>query len=188
MDPWPNLFHSLFKNKVENATIRLRAHDERNWPSFLYPPGTEYNINELDKNLFRGPIFIRVHSFPFCAVMLMVKLPTDLTNDLYREKFCIYRPSLCPQTFASRNAWYARGFSRGCRLCCCSGKDTIAQARGSFFLYTQPAFCRHTTAFALLTVGTQRIGFSSSTFSLTSASDSSLRIRMIHGLSIPSSS
>ena len=56
MDPWSNLFYSLFKNKIENATIRLRAHDERNWPSFLYPPGTEYNINELDKDLFRAQL------------------------------------------------------------------------------------------------------------------------------------
>ena len=90
-DSWPNQFHSLFKNKVENATIRLRAHDERNRPSFLYPPGTEYNINELNKNLFWGPIFILVSSFLFCAVMLMEKLPTDFMNDLYTEKFCVHR-------------------------------------------------------------------------------------------------
>ncbi|KAF8815042.1 hypothetical protein BYT27DRAFT_7056059, partial [Phlegmacium glaucopus] len=44
---------------VENATIRLHSHDERNWPSFLFPPGSEYNVNELDKDLFRGPIVIR---------------------------------------------------------------------------------------------------------------------------------
>ena len=65
MDPLLTMFHSLFKNKIENASIRLRAHDERNWPSFLYPPGTEFNVNELDKNLFRGPILIRVCFFPF---------------------------------------------------------------------------------------------------------------------------
>ena len=59
------MFQSLFKNKIENASIRLRAHDERNWPSFLYPPGTEFNVNELDKNLFRGPILIQVCFFPF---------------------------------------------------------------------------------------------------------------------------
>jgi hypothetical protein len=57
-----------------------------------------------------------------------------------------------------------------------------------FIFFTLPAFRRLTTAFALLTVGTQRTGFSSSTFSSTSASDCSLRIRMIHGLSIPLSS
>jgi len=132
----PDPFYRLFKNKVENATIQLRSHDERNWPSFLYPPGTEYNINELDKNLFRGPILIRVCSFPFCAVRFTVKVSTDLANDLHREKFCIYQPSFCSQTFPSRNAWYARGFSRGRGLCCCSGEYSIA-----------PLFFFHSTGF-----------------------------------------
>ena len=57
---WP----ILQTNKVENVTIQLCAHDEWNWPSFLYPPSTEYNVNKLDKNLFHGPILIRVHSLP----------------------------------------------------------------------------------------------------------------------------
>jgi hypothetical protein len=56
-----HVINSLFKNEVENATIKLRASDERNWPSFLYPEGTVYNELELDKGLFRGHVFLRVH-------------------------------------------------------------------------------------------------------------------------------
>ena len=55
----PAFSFSLFKNKVENATLQFRSHDETNWPSFLYPPGSEHN-NELDKGFSRGPIVIRV--------------------------------------------------------------------------------------------------------------------------------
>ena len=57
-----------------------------------------------------------------------------------------------------------------------------------YFPFTQPGFRRHTTAFVLLMVGIQRTGFLSSTPSSTSVSDCSLRIRMIHGLPIPSNS
>jgi len=66
----PDLFfshptNSLFKNQVENAAIKLRANDERNWPSFLYPEGTMYDELELDKGLFRGHVFLRVRLL-FC--------------------------------------------------------------------------------------------------------------------------
>ena len=116
------VFHSLFKNKVENATHRFHSHDERDWPSFLYPPGCEYNVNEMDKDLFRGPIVIRVRYILSCAVIHAVKLFTDVTNDLYGQRFFLYWPSFCPQTFPSRNAQDAWGFSRGCRLRCCLGE------------------------------------------------------------------
>jgi hypothetical protein len=64
-----HLTNSLFKNEVENASIKLRAHDERNWPSFLYPEGTAYNELELDKGLFHGHVFLRVR-FPFYFYIL----------------------------------------------------------------------------------------------------------------------
>ena len=63
---FPHPTDSLFKNQVENASIKLRASDERNWPSFLYPEGTAYDELELDKGLFRGHVFLRVRlSFHF---------------------------------------------------------------------------------------------------------------------------
>jgi hypothetical protein len=49
---------------MENGTIKLRANNEKNWPSFLYPEDTVYNELELDKGLFRGHVFLRVSS-PF---------------------------------------------------------------------------------------------------------------------------
>ena len=52
--------NSLFKNQVENGSIKLRANNERNWPSFLYPEGTVYDDLELEKGLFRGHVFLRV--------------------------------------------------------------------------------------------------------------------------------
>jgi hypothetical protein len=64
--------NSLFKNQVENATIKLRASDERNWPSFLYPEGTTYDESELDKGLFRGHVLLRVRSTIFYKVFLIL--------------------------------------------------------------------------------------------------------------------
>ena len=98
-------FHSVFKNRVKNATIWLRSQDERDWPSFLYPPGTEYDVSELEKDLFQGPIVIRVCFFLSHTIKHVVKLFTDLVNDLYKQKLCIHWPSICLQTFPSRNAW-----------------------------------------------------------------------------------
>ena len=120
-------FNRLFKNIVENATIQFRSHDERNWPSFLYPPGSEYNVNELDKGLFRGPIIIWVCSFLSHPVAFCQTIYLDLAIDIYGQRFGLHWLSICSQMFSSRNAWYARGFSRGRCLRCCSGELTEAQ-------------------------------------------------------------
>jgi hypothetical protein len=58
----PNCLTSLFKNEVENGKIKLRASDERNWPSFLYPKDMPYNELELDNGLFCGHVFLHVCS------------------------------------------------------------------------------------------------------------------------------
>lgn len=70
---------SLFKNEVENGTLKLRASDERNWPSFLYPENTRYNELELDKGLFRGHVFIRVCS---SALARIFSFPGDIFKSL----------------------------------------------------------------------------------------------------------
>jgi len=177
--------YSLFKNKIENATLQFCSHDERNWPSFLYPPGSEYNTNELDKGLFRGPIVIRVCSFlSLISPSNPVKIFIDIANDLYRQRFSLHWLSICPKMFPSGNAWHAWGVSWSSHLCCCPGESTEDQ----LILTTSKWLLRLTTAFVPSMVGTPRITSSSWMFSLISVLGCSRRIPMIHGLSIPSNS
>lgn len=52
-------FCSLFRSKVLNGTIKIRARD---FPSFLYPADAKFDGENIDVGLFRGHYFIRVGS------------------------------------------------------------------------------------------------------------------------------
>lgn len=51
------IFLRDFRNKVQNGTIQVGAHD---FPSFLYPAGTVYDPENKEEGLFRGHVLIRV--------------------------------------------------------------------------------------------------------------------------------
>jgi hypothetical protein len=67
---YSHLTNSFFKNQVKNGSIKLRANNEKNWPSFLYLEGTVYDELELEKGLFRGHVFLRVRSPIFLILFL----------------------------------------------------------------------------------------------------------------------
>jgi len=83
---------SRFKEKVENSEIDLRAQNEKNWPSFLYPDGTIFDPEDLDKGLFRGHVFIRVGPSLYCSHTLIT--PPDFAHDLHRKIISLHRLSL----------------------------------------------------------------------------------------------
>ena len=125
--PFPHPTDSLFKNQVENASIKLRAGDERNWPSFLYPEGTEYDELELEKGLFRGHVFLRVCSlFLPSYPLIIVHHPLGFAHYIHREILCVYWPPFSFQTFTGRDAWHAASLPRSGCICRRPGKSGIS--------------------------------------------------------------
>lgn len=63
----------------------LRAQDETNWPSFLYPDGMVFDPENLNRGLFHGHVFIWVrtdqkssfsaHFFPSLCARFIQKNP-----------------------------------------------------------------------------------------------------------------
>lgn len=46
--------------KMQDGRIKVTAAD---FPTFLYPLGTEYDPGTIDTQLFRGPLLVRVSTF-----------------------------------------------------------------------------------------------------------------------------
>lgn len=75
-------FSSIFMQNVQNGEIKIKA---KEFPSFLYPEGTEYIIgNEFD-GLLRGPLLVRVTGL--VSLWLLVNL---LILFLYQAFRCIF--------------------------------------------------------------------------------------------------
>ena len=171
--------NSLFKNQVENGSIKLRANHEKNWPSFLYPEGTVYDELELEKGLFHGHVFLRVSLcfFVFFKKFLLHVIFSGFALYIHREILSIYQPSSSIQTFPGRNSRHAESIPWSSHICCSSGKLRYLKLRVLLLIFSHSA----TTAFLLLKAGIPRIDSSSSISFSTNVLSFSLKIPKTSG-------
>jgi hypothetical protein len=67
-------------------------------PSFLYPHGTMYDEENLDRGLFRGHVLIRVcflFLLEFQDLYLLILCYSGIAFDLHRRLFGFDGPSCC---------------------------------------------------------------------------------------------